>query len=221
MRNPREMAAEDAAVLTALAKDAIILNHFNATFGDCDLTTDRIGLALEQYLMTQVSADSRFDRALRGEAPLSDVERRGFELFLTEYDPARGQFGADYFHCHGGALFTDFGFKNNGLVAADDVGRAGVTGKASDRGRFKTPSLRNVAVTGPYMHDGSVATLEAVIAHYDHGVIRSASLDANLAKHPSSGMKLSEADQRALVAFLRTLTDARFDGGAAEMKLAR
>lgn len=211
MRNPREMAADDFAVLTALAKDEDMGIKFEAAFGDGEVTTDRIGLALEQFLMTQVSADSRFDRALRGEAPLSEVERRGFELFLTEYDPARGQFGADCFHCHGGALFTDFGFKNNGLAEAGDVGRAGESRQASDQGRFKTPSLRNVAVTGPYMHDGSVATLEAVIAHYDHGVTRSASLDANLAKHPNSGMKLSEADQRALVAFLRTLTDARYE----------
>ncbi len=218
MRNPREMAADDFAVVTALAKDEGMGNKFAAAFGDCEVTTDRIGRALEQYLMTQISADSRFDRAMRGEAPLSEVEQRGFQLFLTEYDPARGQFGADCFHCHGGALFTDFGFKNNGLADAADLGRASVTGQASDRGRFKTPSLRNVAVTAPYMHDGSVATLEAVIAHYDHGVIRSATLDANLAKHPSGGMKLSEADQRALVAFLRTLTDVRYEPGDSGVK---
>lgn len=214
MRNPREMAATDAVVVAALAGDAALSGKFAAAFGDGAVTVERIGLALEQYLLTQVSVDARFDRALRGEAQLSEEEKRGFQLFLTEYDPARGQFGADCFHCHGGPLFTDFAFKNNGLAATSDVGRQAVTGQAMDRARFKTPSLRNVAVTGPYMHDGSVETLEAVVAHYDHGVQRSPSLDPSLAKHPADGMQLSVEDQRALVAFLRTLTEVRFERGA-------
>jgi len=85
-----------------------------------------------------------------------------------------------------------------------------VSGRETDRGKFKTPSLRNVALTAPYMHDGRFGTLEDVVAHYDHGVRRSATLDPNLAKHPDAGLQLSAEDQRALAAFLRTLTDARF-----------
>ena len=81
------------------------------------------------------------------------------------------------------------------------------TGRETDRGKFKTPSLRNIARTAPYLHDGRFATLDEVIAHYDHGVQRSATLDPNLAKHPDAGLGLSGADQAALAAFLRTLSD--------------
>jgi cytochrome c peroxidase len=180
------------------------------------VTAARIGLALEQYLLTIVSADAKFDRAIRGMAELNEEEKEGFALFVTEYDPARGRRGADCFHCHGGALFTDFGFKSNGLeLVSRDAGRSAVSGRVTDAGKFKTPSLRNVAVTGPYMHDGRFATLEAVIAHYDHGVKRAATLDPNLAKHSDAGLQLTPAEQKALVAFLRTLTDAKFEAAKA------
>jgi cytochrome c peroxidase len=210
--NPIEMRGEPAATVKLLAGDAKLREKFGMVFGSAEITAERIALALEQYLLAQVFADSKFDRALRGEAQLTDEEKRGFELFVTEYDPARGKRGADCFHCHGGALFTDFSFKDNGLdLAAGDNGRARVTGKAGDAGKFKTPSLRDVAITAPYMHDGRFATLEEAVAHYDHGVQRSANLDPNLAKHPDAGLELTAGDQRALVAFLKTLTDARFE----------
>src|SRR6185369_1888052 len=120
---------------------------------------------------------------------------------------ARGKRGADCFHCHGGPLFSDFAYKNNGLaLRGPDRGRAKVTASANDADKFKTPSLRNVAVTAPYMHDGRFRTLEEVVAHYDHGVQRTAALDPNLAKHPDAGLKLTAEEQRDLAAFLRTLT---------------
>ena len=109
-------------------------------------------------------------------------------------------------------LFSDYAYKNNGLdLVAADRGRAQVTGKATERGMFKTPSLRNVALTAPYMHDGRFATLEDVIAHYDHDVKRADNLDPNLAKHPDAGLRLSAEEQRQLAAFLRTLTDVRYE----------
>jgi cytochrome c peroxidase len=210
--NPVEMAAEPAAVVRILDGDQPLRAKFAAAFGTREITPARMTAALEQYLLTLVSADTRFDRALRGVTELSVEEQRGFELFATEYDPVRGRRGADCFHCHGGALFTDFALKNNGLdLVSLDRGRAQVTGSAADAGKFKTPSLRNVALTAPYMHDGRFATLEDVVAHYDHGVQRAAALDPNLAKHPAEGLQLSAADQQALVAFLRTLTDVRFE----------
>jgi cytochrome c peroxidase len=208
MVNPKEMHADPAQVTAVLARDPAIMEKFRAAFGTPDVTASRVTLALEQYLLTILSADAKFDRAMRGEAKLSDEEKEGFALFMTEFDPARGRRGADCFHCHGGPLFTDYDFKNNGLDAkAGNDTRAAVTRRPEDTGKFKTPSLRNVAVTGPYMHDGRFTTLEDVIAHYDHGVIRSRTLDPNLAKHPDDGLKLTSADQRALLAFLRTLTD--------------
>jgi cytochrome c peroxidase len=184
---------------------------FSAAFGSLQITPEKLGLALEQYLLTLTSFDAKFDRAMRGQATLSPDERRGFELFMTEYEPRTGQYGADCFHCHGGPLFTDHQFHNNGLDPIDsDPGRYRVTHVEADRNKFATPSLRNVARTGPYMHDGRFTTLEQVVAHYNSGVHRSDTLDPNLAKHPLAGLQLSADDQRALVAFLNTLTDEQF-----------
>lgn len=210
--SPLEMDTNPEAVTPRVEADPGLASMARRAFGDGGITVDRVLLALEQYLLSEVSSNSRFDRALRGEMLLTAQEQRGFELFNTEHDPVRGQYGADCFHCHGGALFTDFGFKHNGLVpAGSDRGRAGVTGDVRDEGSFKTPSLRNVALTGPYLHDGSVPTLEGVVARYDHGVVRSGNLDPNLAKHPAAGLALTPDDQAALVVFLRALTDPRFE----------
>ena len=215
--SPIEMNAHPAAVIAALVPDKLLAEKFAAAFGAREITAERIALALEQYLLTLVAADSKFDRALAGKAQLSDDEKRGFELFLTEFDPVRGRRGADCFHCHGGPLFSDFAFKDTGLdLNSVDAGRALLTSAASDRGKFKTPSLRNVALTAPYMHDGRFATLEDVVAHYDRGVKRSANLDPNLAKHPAAGLELSADDRRALVAFLLTLTDSAFEPARAQ-----
>lgn len=208
MLNPIEMHAEPAVVTAALAQEPLIRDAFASAFGSPEISLERMGLAIEQYLLTLVAADSKFDRALRGTATLTEEEQQGFTLFATEYDPVRGRRGADCFHCHGGSLFTDFALLDNGLGGpSTDRGSATVTGRASDERKFKTPSLRNVAVTAPYMHDGRFETLEEVVAHYDHGVQRTSTLDPNLAKHPESGLGLTAAEQRALIAFLRTLTD--------------
>ena len=101
-------------------------------------------------------------------------------------------------------------FHNNGLKDDKDTGLARVTKKDSDRNRFITPSLRNIALTAPYMHDGRFQTLEEVVAHYDSGLHRSPTLDPNLAKHPRGGLGLGVEDKAALVAFLKTLTDPKF-----------
>ena len=179
---------------------------FRAAFGAEEITAEKIGLALENFLLTLTADDSKFDRALRGKATLNAAEQRGFELFMTEYEPRTGQRGADCFHCHGGPLFSDHQFHNNGLAGTDE-GRSAVTHREADRGKFATPSLRNIARTAPYMHDGRFATLEQVIAHYSTGVRRTATLDPNLAKHPDGGVPLTAEEQAALVAFLKTLSD--------------
>jgi cytochrome c peroxidase len=211
IQNPLEMHASLATVTRRLQSDVTYRHLFASTFGDKRVTSERIGLALEQYLLTIVSADSKFDRAARGEATFTDQEKRGLLLFITEYDPARGKIGADCFHCHGGSLFSDYRFTNNGLDEVySDRGRALVTHLDSDAGKFKTPSLRNVAITGPYMHDGRFRTLEQVIEHYTSGVHRTETLDPNIAKHPDTGMALTSSDKKALVAFLKTLTDSRW-----------
>ena len=142
---------------------------------------------------------------------LTEAEKHGFELFNTEFDPRRGQFGADCFHCHGGPLFQSQTFANNGLDKEfANLGRGAVTGNEPDRGKFAVPSLRNVALTAPYMHDGRFATIEEVIEHYNSGVKRTPTLDPNLAKHPDTGLNLSASDKQALIAFLKALTDERY-----------
>ncbi len=203
IQDHREMAETLEHVCTKLSDYAPM---FQAAFKSPGVTPEKIALSLEQYLLTLTAFDAKLDRAMQGRETLTKDEQRGFELFMTENEPRTGQFGADCFHCHGGALFTEHQFHNNGLSGATP-GRAKVTGSASDQGKFSTPSLRNVALTAPYMHDGRFKTLEEVIAHYSSGVQRTETLDPNLSKHPGHGLNLSAEDQAALVAFLKTLTD--------------
>jgi len=206
-----EMNADLGEVVKKLNGDEHVTEMFAAAFGTASPNEENLARALEQYLLTLVSQDSKFDRAIRKELELSPQEQRGLELFVTEHDPARGLFGADCFHCHGGHLFTSRRYTNNGLdTMFADRGRGEVTKSLADDGKFKVPSLRNIAVTAPYMHDGRFATLEEVVDHYDHGVKRSETLDPNLAKHPSAGLGLSPEDKSALIAFLKTLTDPQF-----------
>jgi cytochrome c peroxidase len=197
-------------VVAKLKADPEYTALFAKAFGSGAITPENLGLALENFLLTRLSLDSKLDRSIKGQATLTDEEKRGMELFFTESEPRLGKLGADCFHCHGGALFTDHDFHNNGLSTTDDVGLEKVTGMASDRFKFSTPSLRNVALTAPYMHDGRFATLEEVIDHYNSGFVRNETLDPNLAKHPQ-GLGLTDADKKALVAFLKALTDPAFE----------
>ena len=211
----QDHAEMDESLTNVVAKLAALPAYpklFAAAFDSPEITSEKIGLAVEQFLLTLTSCESKFDRAFRGEDKLTAREQRGFELFMTEYEPRTGHYGADCFHCHGGALFTDHQFHNNGLDAANpaDPGRFKVTGRESDRLKFSTPSLRNVELTAPYMHDGRFQTLEEVVDHYSEHVQRSATLDPNLAKHPDGGLHLSADDKLALVAFLKTLTDEKY-----------
>ena len=211
IQNPIEMHESLPHVVAKLAGAPEYPELFRQAFGSPAITADRLSRALEQFLLVQVSHNSKFDRVIAGTAQLSAEEQRGFELFHTEYDPRHGQFGADCFHCHGGPLFQSQAFANNGLDATPkDSGRAIVTHRDGDHGKFAVPSLRNVAVTAPYMHDGRFPTLAAVVTHYCTGIAHHPTLDPNLAKHPEGGLNLTAADQQALVAFLETLTDERF-----------
>lgn len=211
IRDPHEMNEKPENVAAKLAEDPVYQKSFREAFGSEGVTVPRMALALEQFLLTNISQQSRFDLALGKAGDLTETEKRGLQLFVTENDPERGLRGADCFHCHGGMLFTDHGFHDNGLdLSKADIGRMAVTGSEADRGKFKTPSLRNVALRAPYMHDGRFATLEEVVEHYNSGVERRPNLDPNLAKHPAEGLGLTDEEKAELVAFLRTLTDQSF-----------
>lgn len=213
IQDKAEMNETIPNVLAKLSADKTMVADFAKAFGTPEITGDRLAKALEQFLLTLISQESKFDRAARKVAELNESEKRGLRLFVTEFDPKNGLRGADCFHCHGGTLFTSQQFANNGLdLAADDIGLMAVTKNEADRGKFKTPSLRNIALTAPYMHDGRFATLEEVVEHYSNGVTRSATLDPNLAKHPEAGIQLNAEEKADLVAFLKTLTDETFTG---------
>jgi cytochrome c peroxidase len=211
IQNPIEMHESLAGAVAKIAADKDYHRLFADAFGSPEITSDKIARALEQFLLVQVSFDSKFDHVMDGTAKFTDEETRGYILFNTEYDPYHGQFGADCFHCHGGTMLQSQSFANNGLDSAfRDLGRYEVTKRAGDKGKFAVPTLRNVAVTAPYMHDGRFQTLEQVVEHYCTGMRRSPTLDPNLAKHPDGGVPLNAADKKALVAFLKTLTDEKY-----------
>lgn len=204
IQDPLEMGETLENVVTKLKADPAYPPLFSAAFGSGEIKPETIGLALENFLLTRLSFDSKPDKALQGGPTLTEQEQRGFALFFTEFEPRMGKRGADCFHCHGGANFTDHGFHNNGLPPSDDLGLGKVTGRASDAYKFSTPSLRNISRTAPYMHDGRFKTLEEVIEHYSSPPAPSATLDPNLAKHPQ-GLQLNDEEKQALVAFLNTL----------------
>lgn len=181
---------------------------FKAAFGSETVTMKNMGKAIAQFVRTLVSADSKFDRYLRGEAQLTSSELNGYVLFMTEE-------GADCFHCHGGEgnpLFTTHLFYNNGKDSVfDDPGdRFGVTGILSDRGAYKAPTLRNLVFTAPYMHDGRFKTIDEVIGFYSSGLVWSPYVNP-LMHHISTGGNLLLPFEKAdLKAFLLTLTDSSF-----------
>ena len=215
--HPDEMNLPWDEAIARLSGDPDYVERFRVAFGEDGISAETTTKAIAQFLRTMVSADSKFDRWRRGETQLTDLEFQGYEIFNREGgDPevvAGGQFGGDCFHCHGeaGLQFSDYLFHNNGLDAnfGADPGLAGVTGIALDSGRFRTPTLRNVALSPPYMHDGRFNTLEEVLEHYDSGGQPSATIDPFM-KYSSGGLMLQPQQKEALIAFLHTLTDTAF-----------
>lgn len=189
-------------------------DQFIRAFGDDTVTSERIGLAIEQFELTMISNVSKFDQVQMGNATLSASEERGRLLFFSEFDPFIPQKGGECFHCHGGFNFTNDQFMNNGLDSDPgftDLGRFEVTNNPADKAKFKVPSLRNIALTPPYMHDGRFNTLEEVMDHYNTGVQNSSTLDGLLFHNiEPGGLQLTDQDKADLVAFLKTLTDYSF-----------
>lgn len=214
IQDPLEMNESLDNVVAKLSADKRYTGQFIRAFGDATVTPERVALALEQFMFTVISNNSKYDQWEHGHATLSESEERGRKLFFQNFDPDGINKGAQCFHCHAGHNFTNDEYTNNGLdsdATLSDFGLENVTQNPADRGKFKAPSLRNVALTAPYMHDGRFATLEEVIDHYDHGVKKSATVDVLMQVNlTSDGLQLSEQDKADLVAFLKTLTDLSF-----------
>lgn len=215
VRDPIEMHETWPNAVAKLQADDAYVALFNEAFGTTTIDSVLASKAMAQFIRTMISANSKFDKFIRGELQLEQDEQLGFLLTQMEGGPPPlGQFGADCFHCHphGGMRFTDGIIRNNGLDpegAWADLGLGGVTGLPQDFGKFKTPTLRNVALTAPYMHDGRFQTLEEVIEHYDSGGHPSSTVDPNM-KFSQGGLQLTAEKKQQLLAFLHTLTDWDF-----------
>ncbi len=214
IQDPLEMNETLENVVAKLSGTQLYRDQFMRAFGTEDVSPERMSLALEQFILTIISANSKYDKYKAGLAELSESELRGLELFETEYNPFFPEFsGADCQHCHGGPNFENDLYMNNGLdIEADflDFGRENATENSADRARFKVPSLRNIAVTAPYMHDGRFATLEEVVDHYNEGIHPSPTIDQALLATAETGLFLTAEDKTDLINFLKTLTDEMY-----------
>lgn len=211
IQDPIEMHDNLPNVVSKLQGTELYPELFGKAFGSEEITAEKMAKALEQFIFSIVSTDSKFDKFRQNPVlnPLTTSEQRGFDLFMREFSPpgSNRPKGADCFHCHGTHLFTVNNFTNNGLDSEPSMGFQVVTGSPLDRGKFKTPSLRNVALSAPYMHDGRFATLEEVIEHYNSGLKSSPTIDPNL-KSTGIGLGLTSQEKADLLAFLHTLTDS-------------
>lgn len=198
-------------VITKLHNDTRYTDQFIRAFGSDEITSEKISLALEQFMNSIVSVNSKYDRYQTLGTPLSESEERGRKLFFGEFNAFfPDSSGADCAHCHSGPNFSNNDYMNNGLdeeVDQDDPGRQKATGNAADKAKFKVTSLRNIALTAPYMHDGRFNTLEEVIEHYNTGIKTSPTLEGHFYQMLSTGLMLSAQDKADLKAFLLTLTD--------------
>ena len=204
LTNPREMGETLPGVLRKLNTDPAYARRFAQAYGRRPIDSYQLLRALAQFTASLTSANSRYDQCVRHAAGASFNPQQMSGLII---------FRAKCGGCHAGELFTDESFRNNGLDPdfKADSGRVAITFRPADRGRFKVPSLRNVARTAPYMHDGRFPTLARVLAHYDHGLADSPTLDPLFRRASGRpGIRLAAAEQRDLLAFLQTLTDEEF-----------
>lgn len=222
--NPNQRQIEDIVTLSVIAPDEMhgdtsrvkalfqsldgYPELFYKAFGSDQITFKNMARAIAQFVRTLVSADAKIDRYLRGEEQLTQSELNGFILFTTEE-------GADCFHCHGGfgnPLFTTHLFYNNGkdTIFNDPLDRFAVTGDPMHKGAYKAPTLRNISLSGPYMHDGRFATLDEVIDFYSHEVKWSDQVDPLMHHVLRGGVQLTPSEKADVKAFIATLHDEKF-----------
>jgi cytochrome c peroxidase len=196
--NPVEMDEKLLNVLTKLKRNAEYVKLFYDAYGDSLISSERVLKSLTQFTGLMISSDSRYDKYKRGEDTLSKSEIRGMKIF-----------GERCANCHSGENFSDNSYRNNGLqpdTSLKDLGRGAITGLAEDNYKFKVPSLRNIEMTYPYMHDGRFRNLHQVLDHYGSGGFPSENSDKSLRK--TAGM--TEQEKLDVIAFLKTLTDKTF-----------
>lgn len=197
LTDPDEMAGNLVEIAAWLQEDESYPTEFELAFEE-PFQIGQVAMALAQYLRSLVSVNSKYDQARQGKAALSEAEVRGLAL-VEEHCSS----------CHAGELFTNHEYKNNGIAQifseeeeGISLGRARVTGDPADRGKWRTPTLRNVTKTAPYMHDGRFASLEEVLEHYRSGIQEGETLAPEL----QGGIPLSSEDVQDILSFLQTLS---------------
>lgn len=209
IQDPTEMGMTLDSLTKRLAQTDYYKPLFASAFGSADVTSDRIAKALAQFMRSLITYRSKFDIGLQ----------TNFQNFTAQENRGRAIFNGrdgNCATCHGTRQLIMERPENNGLdaVSTTDLGLAEVTGNQRDAGRFRVPSLRNIELTAPYMHDGRLLTLEEVVEHYNSRVQPHPNLSNQLRANNQANMprrlNLSTADKQALVAFLKTLTDAEF-----------
>ena len=198
LTNPIEMNESVAHVLQKLRENKGYAEEFRTAFGDTTISSERLLKALAQFTGLMISSNSRYDKFMRGEDTFSVAEKNGLEIFREKCAS-----------CHEEPLFTDNTYRNNGLkpdTALRDKGRSAITGDQFDEYKFQVPSLRNIEMTYPYMHDGRFRKLKNVIDHY----ASPQNFAAGAAKEMYEIGPLTEDDKKNLIAFLLTLTDKSF-----------
>ena len=199
--NPNEMNNTWTNVENTLNANEDYQILFKEAFNIDYIDSIHVVKAIAQFERSLISSNSKFDKFYRGETSLSPSELNGYAIYNSE----RG----DCFHCHGTLLFTDNLFHNNAIESAEpflDNGLGYVTNNPSDNGKFKTPSLRNIEYSAPYMHDGRFTTLEQVLEHYNSGGHYTSTVDP-LMKKIGIGLQLTNQELSDLLAFLKTLSD--------------
>ncbi len=198
MTDTLEMGETIDNILTKLRADTAYKRMFAGAFGSADITTQRVTKALSQFMLMLVSANSKFDRVMRGEDSFDLPEKLGYAIFQKKCQA-----------CHTPPLFTDYSYRNTGITTdmyLNDVGRMKITRNPADSLKFKVPSLRNVQLTFPYGHDGRFYYLQDVLDHYRKAVVNSPSVDPLV----RNNMPLSNFETGQLKAFMYTLTDSVF-----------
>lgn len=215
--NPLEMHQKWKDAVSKLQQDVEYRNMFYKAFGEEGIDSVKVSKAIAQFIRTMISGSSKYDVMYKFEnsLPLNSVDQSILSSISPEdwagYDLFKSLNGADCLHCHSGILMHINKFSNNGLDATfTDQGRGAITGSPNDMGRFKIPTLRNIALTAPYMHDGRFGTLDEVIEHYSSEVVSSPTIDPLMEYLSSGGVQLDSQEKYLLKKFLMTLTDYSF-----------
>lgn len=196
LTNQCEMANDIPSILSYLKSKPDYQHDFYSAFGSSEINSQKMLQALAQFMGMMVSANSKYDQVKAGKTSFTEQEQNGYLVFQQKCAS-----------CHKEPLFTDNSFRNNGLdIISADTGRARITTLSSDFAKFKVPTLRNIEVSRPYMHDGRFKTLEEVLNHYQSGILLNPNLDEQL----KNGLSLSNKDKANIILFLKTLTDHEF-----------